>query len=416
MRQQQGLTQERLAGLAQVGVRTLAYWEAGEREPRGWELESVLQALSASPQDKTQAFALLTAPRGMQLARQAADEPGVPELHLPALPGLGDLMRSMRIRRGWTQEQFASEAGVSRSTVLRWEATQSLPSEENLERICSLLGARFEEQAALSARSLTPSVWKPELSLEECAEQVDQLHLQRIHLSTSLFDLYALALQRQLRRHLPQSTEAVRLLARMLTSYSGWLCIQDRHLEAFACAQYALELVQERFAPEMFWVDALNLTSGMTALRPSGEEKGVKLLRPWSIALPEKMNVYILCDMALYSAWAGRGENAADLLQRAQGAVQTGWGWKAEEDDYYRLTYARVLISGGRSVEALSWLPTLESEPIRNMHYILIWIKALLDAGEMNEVHRYVARLQEMLSSNPARRIQRRLNEILQQV
>jgi transcriptional regulator with XRE-family HTH domain len=55
------------------------------------------------------------------------------------VPEIGARIRAARKRRGWTQLQFALEAGVSPSTVQRWERGE-LPRLGELKRAAGVLG------------------------------------------------------------------------------------------------------------------------------------------------------------------------------------------------------------------------------------------------------------------------------------
>ena len=60
----------------------------------------------------------------------------------------GQGIRDMRVARGWSQEQFAREAGVSPSTVQRWEKGGARPGRlaaRELERIARQRKGRKEK-------------------------------------------------------------------------------------------------------------------------------------------------------------------------------------------------------------------------------------------------------------------------------
>lgn len=50
-----------------------------------------------------------------------------------------------RVRRGWTQQQLAQEAGVSRRTVCAIEGGNHLPTLSSCLRLCKALGLEPEE-------------------------------------------------------------------------------------------------------------------------------------------------------------------------------------------------------------------------------------------------------------------------------
>ena len=128
LRQQRKISQAELARRAYVAVRTLRYWEAGRWEPGTVELTNLLLALEVTPEQRTQALTLLTTARGVHLLRQEASVPPDATGGYPPLPSVGELLRAMRERRGLRVEQMAAILGVARTTIVRWEATESFPS------------------------------------------------------------------------------------------------------------------------------------------------------------------------------------------------------------------------------------------------------------------------------------------------
>ena len=54
-------------------------------------------------------------------------------------PEIGKLIRKLRLETGLTQEQFASEVGVTFSTINRWENGRSKPSPLALKLIEGML-------------------------------------------------------------------------------------------------------------------------------------------------------------------------------------------------------------------------------------------------------------------------------------
>jgi transcriptional regulator with XRE-family HTH domain len=48
---------------------------------------------------------------------------------------IANLIRWMRARRGWTQEQLAKRLGVDKITVIKWEAGTKCPTPTNVRRL-----------------------------------------------------------------------------------------------------------------------------------------------------------------------------------------------------------------------------------------------------------------------------------------
>ena len=66
-------------------------------------------------------------------------------------PEIGKLVRSLRLEAGLTQEQFASELGVTFPTINRWENNRAKPSPlalEKIEKMLRRLGSRGQELLA----------------------------------------------------------------------------------------------------------------------------------------------------------------------------------------------------------------------------------------------------------------------------
>jgi transcriptional regulator with XRE-family HTH domain len=132
---------------------TLHRWERGEALPRLWELDALLTTLEATPQQKKQALALMDAPRAQQQVQERINRIAE-SLELQSLPHGGDLLRAMRLRRGWTLEEVASQVGISDRTLRRWEAGSIWPSVPQIHALCFALKAEEEEIVALTCGHL----------------------------------------------------------------------------------------------------------------------------------------------------------------------------------------------------------------------------------------------------------------------
>lgn len=415
LRQQRSLSQAQLAKRANVVERTLRYWESGQWSPSNWELESVLAALEATGPERSQALALLTTRRGIHLSRRETHLQNQWREESGPLPGTGDLLQAMRIRHGMTQEQFAVALGISRSTVVRWEATEVFPSDENLDRACGLLGAYPEERTALSARRLVPSGWNSILSLDECVEQTERLAEQGVGLRTPLIDLYALALKRQLWLQASRSEEALRLLAKTHVTHAGWLVQQEREGDARVCVRRSLQIVRGRFVPEPFWQAAVNLASLFACESKEGHIKAVRLIRRWVPEFPLPLQTTLWCDMAYYSARAQDHEAARFYLAKGHETMPYDTSAPRIATSYYPVTSARVLMSAGRPAEALDLLPalsTIEPDASRQSFYLLLWAEAYLQAGEKEAAMAHLDQLRRLLAEHPSMRSQRRMEAL----
>ena len=56
-------------------------------------------------------------------------------------------LKAARINRGLTQEEVAKELNVTKKTVGSWEMGKTMPKIDKIERLCSLLGCRYDDIA-----------------------------------------------------------------------------------------------------------------------------------------------------------------------------------------------------------------------------------------------------------------------------
>lgn len=409
-----GLSQEKLAAQAQVTARALRYWEADRQQPRMVELENVLKALEATLQERGQVLEWLSDARSVRLAQSAEAVHDIPRDVLGPLPGIGDLIRAMRCRSGWTQERFAEEMRVNRATVIRWEATRTIPSIEDVERLCVLCCASPEERGVLRAKRLFLSSWSPELTLEECLEQYELIRQVRSgsFWLLPLQDLQILTLKRRLRLLLSQSSEALRLLAKVESQHSWWLYMQGRKAEAWAGNWRTLKIVCGKFQPDGFWLNALNLLSSQASGGMRTPENSLQLLKPWLQLMPNHLQSYLLCDMALYAGRAQRFEESFSFLKRAEQA-RLGRATEEEGEEYhFQMTHARILLSGGKPIEALSRFPPISSLGDGHIHELLVWAETYLAAGDKNMASHHLCEAQRILSLAPMPARQSKLEQL----
>ena len=56
-------------------------------------------------------------------------------------------LKAARINRGLTQEDVAKELNVTKKTVGSWEMGKTMPKIDKIERLCALLGCRYDDIA-----------------------------------------------------------------------------------------------------------------------------------------------------------------------------------------------------------------------------------------------------------------------------
>lgn len=70
----------------------------------------------------------------------------------------GLALASLRVARGWTQEELGARLGVNRNVVVRWETDRCDPSARNLRRLADLLGTSMDDLWAGRMASDSPAV------------------------------------------------------------------------------------------------------------------------------------------------------------------------------------------------------------------------------------------------------------------
>jgi transcriptional regulator with XRE-family HTH domain len=394
LRKRTGLTQSRLAQKASLALRTIIYWETGEREPRSEELAVALAALAATPSESEQAYRLLTSARGVQLARQQIRTQSGGSGELRGLPDLGDLLVALRIRIGLSREELAAQMEVKVSTIAGWERTEHLPDDDNLVRLCVLLGALPEERVALLTRRLVPAPRETVGSLEELATRVEMFRDAVEMQGTLLIDLHGLALKREIglaaaRRQRNSDQGYQRLAARVDTSYSVWLLHQNRMTEAEQCVQRALNLIRQEIGTCDFMPQLLNVASCCTVMKRNRDyDEGIQLLRHWLPGVTQpQWNALVYCDLSYYAAAAGHHMQALLWLQQAKNSIIRVTP-EEELRYYYSVTLARVMAHTDRIDDALRALPDrceLQGQAV--LFPTLIRAEIFWQAGLRTEAH-----------------------------
>ena len=392
LRQTKRLTVSELARRSGLARRTLTYWEAGTSLPCIPELKAVLNALKATPEEAAPLIALLHTPRGLRLAkveRTVISAEGV------AAVGMGDLLRSLRVRHDLTQEQLAARLQINRQSVLRWEAGQTLISGEHLERLCDLLHTAPEERQALRAHRLTMPHWAEEdwqrVTVEESShfwhtmQQSHHILSADYHPPSPLFELQVMAVKRLLYLHTRHGTEIRPLLANLETDHALWLHFQNRVPEARACVLRSLKLVHGETAPQDFWGELLNLAAsgGYLAEAKGGHATSLRVMAEWLPRLPVGFVLtQQLCDMALYTVQLGHTSKALALMEQAERCMNRAGNVTDAETFYYAVTRERVRLAIGDTLELSEGLLAQSPNDFQRIHVGLLWTQTLLYHGE----------------------------------
>jgi transcriptional regulator with XRE-family HTH domain len=140
-------------------------------------LEAVLNALGASDIQRRKAQERLRTPTSVLRLREetAARHRELVEVAGTAPQG-GDLIRAMRLRKGWNQATLAEKMGISQATVVRWERAERWPDTQTLHTLCYLLEALEEELTALTLGRFSLSEGQPALTEETIHGQLQSFY------------------------------------------------------------------------------------------------------------------------------------------------------------------------------------------------------------------------------------------------
>lgn len=53
-------------------------------------------------------------------------------------------IKALRIKKGWTQQDFANKLGVSQQTIAKWENDKGMPTADKLPAIAKALSVPME--------------------------------------------------------------------------------------------------------------------------------------------------------------------------------------------------------------------------------------------------------------------------------
>jgi transcriptional regulator with XRE-family HTH domain len=408
MRTASGFSMGRLARRASVSKATLSQWESGTRKPRVAELDAVLEAMNANAAQRALVFARIEAPRAIRRLRQDVGH------GLGPPPPVTELLRGLRLRRGWTQERVAAGLGVDRTTVVRWERGERLPSTEQIHTLCYLLGAHEEEVVALTTGRFRESSVNDHRTLVGRAGSV-------------LWDP-------------PTATSHLQSL---VLEHAAWECAarDERAVGSFATVLVYLAEFHKNAArwpdvgPRVRRILSLNQTGAVdprTALRAvilrasdavySGHrpapERGISLLHAWLDRSPGPIiSGWMLSDIATYLALAGDVESATRVAQQAvelsRASTRSDWLLR-------RVEYAGMLTRAGKPQDALEALPTLgDRHTYVRLHATFARVEAYLAMGDLDEAQVWLQDGLEQLAQRPydflnrwANKLARRMREL----
>jgi transcriptional regulator with XRE-family HTH domain len=354
LRKARRLTLQQAADVAHLSRSTVNRWETGVHQPCLTELQSLLEALGANGQQKKAILAQIDAPRASSLIRQSltqlADKIGIgPQPHG------GDLLRALRLQRGFALEEVAKKIGVTPRTIRRWENGEVCPSHEQLHHYCYCVGAGEEEMLALTCGNVASCPQAGQDSPDVLAEQLDHLKAQDPRLP--LVELRLLALEAQAWRLAVQSDAGQDLLARIYVTQADNLSVWQRWKEVGVYAGRTLDLMHSVNVPRWCHIVA-GLAYAHSAVyrseRPS-PRRGLEELRFWEGTATTPINqAWVSSRRAEYLVLAGESDLGIAAAEKACQIVEAHE--HPREIRQRRLDKALLMQRAGRHREALDVL------------------------------------------------------------
>lgn len=305
----------------------------------------------------------------------------------------------MRGRRGLTQADAARAAGVSQGRLARWERSEDWPAAERMHRLCLAMGASTGETAALaSGRGALPAWDEAEdaeaWSYQGPASPEDPLgrRLHRVYTHPDgLRDLRLLSLERALWLR-ARDSEYFRFHLHDAYAYRARAMMEEgRFSEVGAYTDRIGELARQGYGGSQFWTwgviaSAAGLRRGFAGRRPRPDSAAALLAAMAPQAEPRENQAWMLCELSLALAEAGRADEALRACTQAREM--------AEKDAvpgevlFRRRDHAALLAALGRHAEALDVLETASGlsrygdDPIIRHH--LLAAACYLGLGDTN--------------------------------
>lgn len=381
------------AVLAQkAGIRraTLSEWQSGKRQPRLPELDAVLNALNASDTQKRKAREFLRTPTQIMRLREATDEKQRELIEVAGTaPHGGDLIRAMRLRKGWTQATLAEKMGVSQATIVRWERAEGWLDTASLHTLCYLLGAHEGELTALTVGRFSLSEQQPALTEEDIRAQLRHaLFETRYSWSDyALTELRLLNLMAHAWSMAKQSRSGQHLLAFVNMEYADHLFLQRRFGECRAVANRTLDI----YSALQLWDNNTNRVAIRLAEASAqngsrqGLAKAISLMQRW---LPHAFDPifagWMLRNLANFQAAGGKKEEAIVLARKALEITAQNIDSLDLHDYRYRLhDLAWILLQANRVQEAREIIAPDARYPICQMVSAEVYHRS----GEPDKAH-----------------------------
>jgi transcriptional regulator with XRE-family HTH domain len=395
MRATRRLSLRRLADRAGVGKSTLSDWEKGTHLPRLPELEAVLAALEATPDERRRALAAIPAPRAARRFREAQESKA--EEAPPPFTG-GDLLRAMRRRERLSLEQVADHLNVRASTVSRWESSRTLPSPELLDPLFELLRAYPQERAILSDPGFLRAL--PDSGEPATLEQLEGrlMGLVDLHYAARApMDLGYLSLQSQIRWVVADQPGAYPLLAEAYRYHAAWLLYHQRWREAAHAAECAMELYRRHSRPSYHWAWPVHLYAQAVTGPGNGPQirRGIEVLESFPLSWAGDGPAYgamLLRDLGKFYSGERRADEAQALFDRADELLAPVEN--RIEPYLCRADRARALLTQGDANGAAAVMPPPPTPGDWGVRFTigncLTWAEIMLGLNDKHEAHEWM--------------------------
>jgi len=427
-----GQSLESLAIQAGISRKTLSRWEHGMFQPCIPEIESLLTALQASKAERLRALEMLAMPRGARLLRSEISHIETPD------PIGGELLWGLRLRKGWSLEQLATQIGVSNTTVGRWERGESWPNTSTLEQLCHTLGAHTEEYTALiSGRyTLCNTGWDLNDRRSVAAYDVRWRELERSCITPegyALYNLRCLALSAVGMRLLTRYSAVRPSLCRVLWSHSRHLTLAELHPAAERAAERLIRVSEGHSELITDWVfgqvilarartngadsifDLAKLELEKTATRPQ-LKYGIQLLNS-ILDAPARAATRAWLHSALARLHARAGNSAAALAIARRGVAIAEEGQDYTAIVVRKVDVAAVQVYAGRACDALANISYDDAYgPETTMHTTLLHVLALTQLGEINSAAMRVTELSNMIETYRYDHLRPHVNRLEQRI
>ena len=365
-RQVKGLSLGTLAERAGINKSTLSRWETGKSRPYVHELIRVLDILEVPQETQVLCLQQIGAPRSERHIAQLSapissliDSPQQTKLPISG----GELLRTLRTRQGFTQQETAQAVGVTQSLLSQWESNECWPDRKRLHTLCHTLQATIEEE-----RGLQEHAWKYQEEMPMDKEALD-LYLKELNGNDTLvgFDLMYLAVASRYQK-LYRNHEIGELDTLPVWGVYGNTLVADipRRQDGLRLARIAFEQIRQT-SGYFSWAQMqtlLAITNMLTHQHRNVER--VNTLLEYEARIPP--NLYSRwCNSVGMGYWmAGWIEvnkihsYSEDCIQGADRYFQRSIASASNETDLWttQQRYAWVLCQQGRFTEALEQLQT----------------------------------------------------------